>query len=134
MKKLLLSLGFIGCFALTVKAAPLVTESPVNGYGTPVTLAVSSTTFTKLPTTQTSGRVGVYVTNPSTRPVAGFFGDCTSTALATTIRPIQFALVTAGTGDANTQYFSMREDVCLWLIELQTDTASQNVHYQEIKQ
>lgn len=123
------------CCPMRMYAAPLVTEAPVNGYGTPVTIAISTVTLTKVPTNQTSGRVGIYINNPSTTAVAGFLGDCTSTSIATTVRPIQLSLTTVGTGPSDLFYISMREDVCLWLISLLTSgAASQNVHVQELKQ
>jgi len=125
--------GFIVLsFYVSLEGAPLVAEAPIKEYGTPVTLAISSTTLTKLPTNQTSGRMGVYVSNPATNgdAVSGFLGDCTSTALASTIRPI----IISTTPTFNNRYFPIREDVCLWLIALNTAVASTSVHYQEIKQ
>lgn len=130
---LFLGLSLFLCGISKGAGVPVV-EAPINGYGTPVTISISSTTLTKIPTSQTSGRFGIYVNNPSTRPVAGFFGDCSSTALAATIRPIQFSLTTVNTGPSDVRYFSMREDVCLWLISIITDTGSQSIHYQEVKQ
>lgn len=118
--------------ASVCSAAPPVMETPILGYGTPVTVSISSTTLTKVPTTQTSGRVGIFLNNPTTnaQPVSGFYGNCTSTALAATIRPITISTNTA----SNFQYFSMREDVCLWLISLDVAAASAPIHYQEVKQ
>lgn len=112
-------------------AGALVVESPVNDYGTPVTVSISSTTLTKVPTSQTSGRMGVFLNNPSpdVSAIQGFFGNCTSTSLANTIRPI--ALSTGTTGG---RYISMREDVCLWFIAVSSINASQPLHYQEVKQ
>jgi len=133
MKKCLIAFGvMLSCFVL-VYSAPIFTESPINGYGTPVTISISSTTLTKVPSSQASGRVGVYVNNPSTSSVAGFFGDCTSTSLASTIRPIQLSQTTANLIPFGPRYFPIREDVCLWLILIQTDTPSINIHYQEVK-
>ena len=118
---------------LVYGAAALVNESPILDTGTPVTIAISSTTLTKVPSSQTSGRMGIYVHNPSTWSVAGFLGNCTSTALASTIRPIQFGLQTVNTGPSQIQLFSLREDICLWLISLNTTVSESNIHYQEIK-
>jgi len=129
MKFLFLSL--VGFFAvLFVEAAPPVSEAPVNGYGTPVTVSISSTTLTMVPTSQTSGRIGIFFDNPSTNTgrVVGFFGNCTSTSLAATIRPIEIA---PGT---NSSYFPIREDVCLWLINTNTGASAESSHYQEVKQ
>lgn len=132
MKKLILSVFGLVAFYGHANAWTLFTEAPIKDVGTPVTIAVSSTTLTKVPSSQTSGRVGLYVHNPSTTAVVGFMGNCTSTALASTIRPIQFALTTAGTGPSGIQYFPLREDVCLWLLTLLTSSPSQNIHYQEV--
>lgn len=131
MKKLML----VGLLMLAGKlyAEPLVIEAPIKAVGTPVTLAISSTTLTKLPTTQLSGRQGVYVSNPSTSIIAGFMGDCTSTSLASTIRPFEFARTTTAVGDASMQFFPLREDICLWLISIDVTASSKNIHYQEIK-
>lgn len=132
MKKLII-FGFSLAVCAVMKAEPLHTESPIKEAGTPVTIAISSTTLTKVPSSQMSGRLGVYVHNPSTWAVAGFMGNCTSTALASTIRPIQFAIQTVNTGPTAIQYFPLREDVCLWLISLYTVDATSNIHYQEVK-
>lgn len=127
MKRLFLSVALFG-LAKLASAAPLVAEAPVKDYGTPVTVALSTSAFTKIPTSQTSGRMGVFIDAPSTNTaaVAGFFGNCTSTALATTIRPIAISPST------NSTYISLREDVCLWLISLHT--ATESIHYQEVMQ
>lgn len=131
MKKLFL-FSFFLFSAYSLQAAVPVAETPVLGSGTPVTIAISSNTLTKVPSSQTSGRFGIWITNPDTNshPVVGFYGDCSSTSLASTIRPITISTTTAN----NNRYFSMREDVCLWLISLRTASASQNIHYQEINQ
>lgn len=135
MKKLVIaSLLLIGVYAGKCHgAAGLVAETPVKAVGTPVTVAISSTTLTKVPTSQTSGRFGIYVSLPVTAGsgVVGFFGDCTSTALASTIRPIELS---TGTARGGFDYFSMREDICLWLLSLNTAAATQDIHYQEVKQ
>lgn len=120
------------CFALllggTAYAAPPVAEAPVNGYGTPVTVSIDETNLTKVPTSQTSGRMGIFLSVPSTNTgdIVGFFGDCTSTALAATIRPLQFIR------GSTSALIPAREDVCLWLIT--THSANENIHYQEVKQ
>lgn len=128
MKKLLMFVLSMGLY-VGAHAAFSVTDGPIKNSGTPVTLTVSSTTLTKCPTTQTSGRVGVYISNPSTSAVAGFIGDCTSTALAITIRPFEFA---RNTGDTSMDYIPLREDVCLWLISTDVSFASKSIHYQEV--
>ena len=130
MKKLLLAFGFIMFWKVFAHAAPPVAEAPVKDYGTPVTVAISSTTLTQVPTSQASGRMGIFIDNPNTNSsrIVGFFGNCTSTALASTIRPLEIA------PGNNSTYFSMREDVCLWLLSLDTAASTANVHYQEVKQ
>lgn len=112
-------------------AAFPVNESPINGYGDPVTIAISSTTLTKVPTTQTSGRFGLFINNPTsnTAPISGFMGNCTSASFASTIRPIVFSTAPRATVD----YLPMREDVCLWLISENLAASTANLHYQEIK-
>lgn len=121
--------GFVGvCYS----AGALVVESPVSNYGTPVTLSISSTTLTMLPSSQTSGRVGVFLSLPQGNTgMVGFLGNCTSTSLASTIRPIE---ISTATGMNAFKYISMREDVCLWLLSLNTNVSAQNINYQEVKQ
>lgn len=134
MKRLMFGFGLMFLTGAIYAAGALVVESPINGYGTPVTIAISSTTLTKVPSSQTSGRVGIFISNPASNPVtpmAGFLGNCTSTALANTIRPIEIATSSSTTTN---RYFSMREDVCLWLLSLDTTASTRNVHYQEVKQ
>lgn len=115
-------------FVSILHAAQPVAEAPVNGYGTPATISISTSTLTMVPTTQTTGRIGIYLDNPATNNarVVGFIGNCTSTALASTIRPIEIAQAT------NSSYFPLRDDVCLWLISLHT--SAENIHIQEVKQ
>lgn len=129
MKKLLfVAVMLIG--AGVAYSAPPVAEAPVKGYGTPVTIAISSTTLTMVPSSQTSGRAGIIFDNPNTNTgyMVGFYGDCTSTALANTIRPVEIGPST------NSTFISLREDVCLWLITTNTAISSENAHYQEVKQ
>lgn len=127
MKKLLLFV--LAGAAKTAFAAGVPTiESPIRDYGTPVTVSISTSTLTMVPTSQTTGRLGIFIDAPSTNTgkMVGFFGNCTSTALASTIRPIEISPST------NSTYIGIREDVCLWL--LSTHTSAENIHYQEIKQ
>lgn len=130
MKKFLLigCLGLLGCGISY--GAPLVTEAPILGVGTPITIAVSSTTLTMVPSSQASGRLGVFVdiSSTNTARVSGFFGNCTSTSLSNTIRPIEIA------PSSNSTYFPIREDVCMWLLSLDSTLSTLAVHYQEVKQ
>lgn len=138
MKKSAVKL-ILGCFLLAIAAvvysAPPVAEAPIKTVGTPVTVAISSTTLTKIPTSQMSGRAGIFVSNPpqNTQAISGFFGDCTSTSLAATILPIEIVPST-GTLVTNNRYFPIREDVCLWLISRNIAAATANIHYQEVGQ
>lgn len=107
---------------------PLVAEAPPDSVGTPVTVSISEATLTKVPTSQTAGRVGIFIDNPATNNarVVGFYGNCTSTALASTIRPIEIA---PGT---NSDFYPMSERICLWLLSLHS--GAESVHYQEVMQ
>lgn len=122
------------CLYGYLKAAPLVAEAPIKGVGTPVSIAISSTTITKVPSSQLSGRMGIYISNPNVGNVAGFIGDCTSTALSNTIRPFQFGLSAVGNDQSPMFYVPIPEDFCLWLIALNTAAATTTIHYQEVKQ
>ena len=134
LRKFLVIFGFMLTGVCVVNVGPvhagkpLVAEAPVNGYGTPVTVSISTSTLTMVPTSQTAGRIGIYIDNPNSNNarVVGFFGNCTSTALASTIRPVEIA------PSSNSTYFSMNDSVCLWLISLHT--SAESVHYQEVKQ
>lgn len=133
MKKLLFFGAFFvfGFIAVLKGAGIRVVESPVLGYGTPTTVAISSTTWTKVPTSQASGRFGVYIDpeiKSSTHSFVGHLGDCTSTSIAVTVRPFEIQKIDG------MNYFPIREDVCLWLLSTNTGAASENVHYQEVKQ
>lgn len=134
MKKLVLGLFLVGSFVFFSHAAPLVTIAPINGFGTPVAIQISSTTYTCVPSSsavQLSGRLGVFVSNPGSNQIEGIYGNCTSNSVSTTIRPIHIQSSTTTTSGA---YFSMREDVCLWLISLNPTNQWQQIFYQEIKQ
>lgn len=110
-------------------AAPPVMEAPISAVGTPTTVSISSTTLTKIPTSQLSGRIGVYVDNPNTNlgRMVGFLGDCVSTTSAATVRPIEISTTT------DLAFFPIREDVCLWFVTTYTGAASESIHYQEVK-
>jgi len=132
LMKLVIAVILVFFVGILCYGAPISAEAPIIGFGTPVTIAVSSTTLTKVPSSQTSGRMGIFVSLPQLNSgMVGFYGDCTSTSLASTIRPIE---ISTATGMSPSRYFSMREDVCLWLLSLNTATSSQNLNYQEVKQ
>jgi hypothetical protein len=110
-----------------VKAAGIPTmEVPINNYGTPARVSITTYSWTKIPTTQTSGRAGVLIHVPTgnTGEVMGHLGNCTSTAISTTTWSIRFLKT-----DPDTEHVPIREDICLWL--LTTHTAAENIHYQE---
>lgn len=127
MKTLLFVLSLF-LFYGKVNSAPIVLEAPIKDVGTPVTVSISTITWTKVPTSQTSGRTGVLVNLPATAAanMVGHLGDCTSTAIATTIRPIE---IIKGEDYSN---LALREDICLWVLSIHT--AAESLHYQEIKQ
>lgn len=133
MKKTLIFFFLIGA-AMKCRAVGVpTTESPILGFGTPTTISISTDTlltsaWTKIPSSQTSGRFGIFIDVPNTNTgkLVGHYGNCNSTAIATSVRPIEIS------PSSNTTYLSMREDVCLWAIT--THTAAENVHYQEVKQ
>lgn len=126
MKKI--AVGLLVAVPVMLLAAPPVAEAPIKSYGTPVTVTIDNSTLTKVPTTQTSGRVGVFIGIPSanTGDIVGFFGNCTSTALANTIRPLKYSK------SSNSALIPIREDVCMWLIT--THSAPESIHYQEVLQ
>lgn len=129
--KRLFGIGFILFFNSNVFCAVPVAEAPISGVGTPVTITITSGTLTMVPSSQTSGRMGVFVDLPggALSGVAGFFGNCTSNSVAATVRPIELSSVTASPNDT---FFPIREDICLWLTALGS-AGGQIIHYQEIK-
>jgi hypothetical protein len=129
LKKLFVILLPLGLYAsVSYAGKPLVAEAPINAVGTPVTVSISTSTLTKVPTTNTAGRAGFFLDNPATNSgrMVGFLGNCTSTAVASTIRPVEIAPST------NSDFYPISDQICLWLISL--NTAAENVHYQEVKQ
>jgi hypothetical protein len=118
--------GFLG---LSLFAAPLVSETPVGAYGTPTTVSISTSTWTEVPASSSlNGRSGVLVSVPATNTanMVGHLGDCSSTSIATTVRPLEFV---KGNGYA---LVPIDDSVCLWLLSLHT--AAENAHVQEVRQ
>lgn len=112
----------------TVWAAPLVAEAPIKEYGTPTTISVSTSAWTKLPTSSTlDGRFGLLVSNPasSNAVMVAHLGNCTSTAIATTVRPLEIA-------KGGFILVPVSPSVCVWALSLHT--SAENIHVQEIKQ
>lgn len=106
----------------------LSVESSIREVGTPTTVSVSTSAWTMVPAASTlTGREGIMVSLPTTlnAVVVGHLGDCTSTAVATTVRPLEFAkggFVFVPTGSA----------VCLWVLSLHS--GAESIHVQEIGQ
>lgn len=123
--KYLIAFLLLSFMAIAGNAAAPVFESPIYNYGTPVTVSIDNSTLTKVPTSQTSGRNGIFLAIPSanTGDIVGFIGNCTSTGLANTIRPLKF------TKSTNSVYIPIREDICLWLVT--TNGSPESISYQE---
>ena len=101
----------------------------IKSYGTPATISISTSAWTKVPAaTALSARAGFVVSLPASASanMVGHFGDCTSTAVATTVRPIELV---KGNGFT---FIPLRSDVCLWLLSIHT--AAENMHVQEVTQ
>lgn len=104
-------------------------EISISAGGTPSTVSVSTSTWTKVPAASSlPRRAGLLVSVPAsnTANVVGHFGGCSSTAIATTVRPMEFP---KGNGFV---LVPIDENVCLYLLSLHT--AAENIHVQEIKQ
>lgn len=123
----LVSMLSVGLYAES-NYAPMVEEATILGYGTPATISISNSAWTKVPTTAYGSRSGFVVSVPASNNanMVGHLANCTSTAIATTVRPIEiikgngFTLFPAGNG------------VCLWLLSLHS--GAENAHVQEIAQ
>lgn len=117
-------------FASIAKSATITKELPADGYGTPVTVSVSSFTLTKLPTYSTlPNRSGIVlnVPNSNTGDIVGHFGNCSSAPAASTVRVLEI-------GPAQSdRFFPVGPNSCLWVITTNT-TGAENVHIQEVRQ
>ena len=133
MKKLLFfGLILFACPFLKSEGIP-VRQAPIKTVVTPVSVAISSFTFTKVPTSQTVGRMGIIVSNPwaNLSPISGYYGNCTSSSAVAAVSPVWIAISSNTTN--NDKYISMREDVCLWLVNMGA-VGNVNLHYQEVAQ
>ena len=113
---------------IAVKASPLVQETPVKSVGTPTTVSISTSAWTLVPAASSvSGRSGLIVDAPATlnANLVGHLGGCTSTAVATTVRPIE---VIKGESQID---LPIGDSVCLWLLSLHS--AAESIHVQEYK-
>lgn len=102
-------------------------EAPIFNYGTPVSTDISTSTWTRVPSSNLTGRAGFFITNKSTNTanMFGHFGSSTTPTLATSVRPIVFK---AGI----TMYIPASSDVVIWL--LSGASSSETVDVQEVKQ
>lgn len=106
----------------------LSVESSIREVGTPTTVSISTSVWTMVPAASTlTGREGLMVSLPTTlnAVVVGHLADCTSTAIATTVRPLEFA-------KGGFVFVPVGSDVCLWVMSLHT--AAESIHVQEIGQ
>lgn len=119
---------FILSCGFTISHAGVVREGSFSAFGIPTTVSIDNSTLTKIPTTQTAGRIGYYVSISSANAgsMVGFNGNCTSTSIANTVRPIRIA------PGSNSVWFKNNENVCLWLIT--TTGSAENIFYQEMFQ
>lgn len=104
-------------------------EISISAGGTPTTVSISTSAWTKVPAASSlSRRAGIIVSVPAsnTANVVGHLGGCSSTAIATTVRPMEFS---KGGGFV---LVPIDENVCLWLLSLHT--AAESVHVQEVRQ
>lgn len=122
---------FAGLFLLVSAAMAEVNESPFYRVGTPTAVSVSTSAYTKTPTSRTLSSIsGVYLDNPSTNSAAvhGHLGNCTSTSISTsTVKgPIE---IPAANGQI---WIPLSDGVCLWLVS--RHTAAESVTVQEASQ
>jgi hypothetical protein len=125
MKKLLfLALLFVG---VSVYAAPAVIEQPIIDHGTAGSVSVSTSAWTAVPTTPTSGRTGMFVTvqSSATANMHGHIGTSSTPTLSTSRHPIVLK-------PGITQYHALAQNEYLYLIS--KHTSSERVEYQEVKQ
>ena len=105
------------------------TEVSISTVGTPTTVSISTSAWTKVPATSSlANRNGILLSVPATLTanVVGILDGCTSTAVATTVRPMEYA---KGNGFT---LVPVNNDICLWLLSIHT--AAESVHVQEVKQ
>lgn len=129
MKKTILLCGFMLVCGVTAKAGMWGREVAISEGGTPTTVSISTSAWTKVPAVSSlARRTGMVVSVPAsnTANVVGHFGGCSSTAIATTVRPMEFL---KGGGFT---LVPIDENVCLYLLSIHT--AAENIHVQEIRQ
>jgi hypothetical protein len=127
MRKTVLFL-FATLSTMALKASPLGTETPIRSYGTPTTVSISTSAWTLVPASQSlSGQTGILVSLPASASavMVGHLASCTSTSVATTVRPLEIA-------KGGFVLVPVADNVCLYLLSLHT--AAESAHVQEIKQ
>lgn len=113
---------------MAANASELVSETPYRAYGTPTTVSVSTSVWTKIPASQTlDGQNGLLVDVPAgnSANMVGHLGGCTSTAVAISVRPMEFI---RGEGYVEVP---VADTVCLWVLSLHT--GAESIHVQEYK-
>jgi hypothetical protein len=104
-----------------------VIVTSISRYGTPTTVSISTSAWTKVPSSRTlNSRTEVVLDVPASNNanMVAHVGNCTSTSIATTVRPIELVK-----GEPDRTY-QLGGDVCLWVLSLHT--AAENLHFQEL--
>jgi hypothetical protein len=104
------------------------TEVSISTVGTPTTVSISTSAWTMVPAASTlATRNGINLSVPASlnAVVVGHLGDCTSTAIATTVRPLEFS-------KGSFYFIPVNNSICLWTLSLHT--AAESIHVQEVKQ
>jgi hypothetical protein len=128
MKKLLLLLSFLLCAGVVHAGKPLVAEAPINAVGSATCLTISTSAWTAVPTTVTTGRVGLYVTEIGTA-AANMSGQLGTSLPAD---PASYGPILLKPG--LTQYHGLSDAVTLYLRSLNAGVGSEQVCTQEVKQ
>lgn len=128
-RNLYIALAGLVLVAGTARAYDATREMPIAGYGNPHTVALTTSTWTIVPSSSTLlHRGGFLVSVPASNSAnaVAHIGNCTSTAILTTKRPIE---IVKGNGFT---FITLDEGICLWMMSLHT--ATENVHVQEVRQ
>lgn len=124
------ALLLLSVFVSLINAEPTqVIETSIGRVGTPITVSISTSVWTKVPTSRTlSNRTEVIVDEPAsnTANMVAHYNVCSSTfsSVATTVRPIEIIK-----GEQDRPY-EIDGNTCLWVLSLHT--AAENLHYQEV--
>lgn len=112
--------------ATAVYAVPPTREQSITAVGTPTTVVVSTSAWTKVPATSSlTGRHGILVDVPTgnTAGMAGVLDSCSGTNVAISVRPLEF------TKADSFKDLPLPDSVCLYMLSLHSSTES--VHVQE---